>query len=204
MAPPRCSDTQTAHGPSSGTAGTRLHAATGPVAGPPGLAGAPSARGSRGGALVEALRADAHVPSARHASTETDRIGARSTQRMLREAGWRKAREIRRAAARLGVPVGRVLSGEACHPRQTANLALGGHERTPAPGVAPTDPRIAEMRESFVPLLVEVPPLGLERVSLGHDGPFETATGPPPEPREAASATPSEVRGALVPMAPQR
>lgn len=176
----------------------RLHATMGLIVGL-GLAtaGAAPAQEADPDALVEALREGGHVLYMRHASTETDyadQVGAEmgdcSTQRMLSEAGWREAREIGRAIARLGIPVGEVLSSEYCRAWRTADLAFGRHEKTPSLNFAPaenySEAQIAQLREGVAPLLAAPPPPGLNTVIVGHDDPFEAATGTYPEPMGVA------------------
>lgn len=160
-------------------------------------AGAASAQEAEPDALVEALREGGHVLYIRHASTETDyadqveaEMGDCSTQRMLSEEGWREARAIGRAIARLGIQVGEVISSEYCRAWQTADLAFGRHEKTPALNFAPaedySEAQVAQMSEGTTPLLAAPPPPGLNTVIVGHDDPFEAATGIYPEPMGVA------------------
>jgi broad specificity phosphatase PhoE len=144
-------------------------------------------------ALVDALRGGGHVVFIRHATTEKDYadqveavMGDCSTQRMLSEAGWREARDIGAAFERLGVPVGDVISSEYCRSWQTADLAFGRYAKTDAmnfePAEAYTEEQVAAMRERMTPLLAATPAEGRNTVLIGHDDPFEAATGIYPEP----------------------
>jgi phosphohistidine phosphatase SixA len=129
----------------------------------------------------------------RHAATEADYadqvaavIGDCSTQRMVSADGWQQARSIGAAIATLRIPVGEVLSSEYCRAWQTADLAFGQFTTTPhlnfarAEDYSPED--IALMRDNVLPLLAASVPAG-NRVIVGHDDPFEAATGIYPEPQ---------------------
>jgi phosphohistidine phosphatase SixA len=143
--------------------------------------------------LVAGLREGGHVVYIRHASTETDYAdqvtavpGDCSTQRMLSADGWAEAKALGRAFVRLGIPVGPVLSSEYCRAWQTADLAFGRFDMTPALNFAPSEDYTAEelqlMRSRLEPLLANPPPTGTNTVIVGHDDPFEAATGIYPEP----------------------
>jgi len=148
-------------------------------------------------ALIEALRGGGHVIYIRHASTEADYadqidavLGDCSTQRVLSEAGWKEARAIGAAFERLGVPVGTVLSSEYCRAWQTADLAFGRYEMNAALNFEPaetyTEDQMSRMRERVTPLLAAAPEDGANTVIVGHDDPFEAATGIYPEPMGVA------------------
>lgn len=143
--------------------------------------------------LVEALRDGGHVIFIRHAQTERDYadqidavMGDCSTQRTLSEEGWHEAREIGDAFERLGIPVGAVVSSQYCRAWQTADLAFGAYEQNAdlnfEPAETYTDEQTAAMRDRVVPHLGTVPPAGVNTVLVGHDDPFEAATGIYPEP----------------------
>jgi len=145
-------------------------------------------------ALVEALRGGGHVVFIRHAATEADYadqtsavMGDCSTQRMLSEDGWRQAKAIGDAFERLEIPVGDVVSSEYCRAWQTADLAFGRYEKTSDLNFAPaedyTEAQIAEMRDRLAPHLARAPEAGANTVLVGHDDPFEAATGVYPEPQ---------------------
>ena len=143
--------------------------------------------------LVAALQDGGHVLYIRHASTETDYadqidavMGDCSTQRVLSEDGWAEARQIGAAFERLDIPVNEVISSEYCRAWQTAALAFGRYEKASDLNFEPADPytdeQMAAMSERLTPHLSRVPPDGENTVLVGHDDPFEAATGIYPEP----------------------
>jgi phosphohistidine phosphatase SixA len=143
--------------------------------------------------LVEALRRGGHVVYIRHAATQREGadqvsavMGDCATQRMLSEEGWRQARALGAAFRRLNIPVGEVVSSEYCRAWQTADLAFGRYAKNAALNFEPaedyTDAQEAAMRERLRPLLAARPPAGRNMVLVGHDDPFEAATGVYPEP----------------------
>lgn len=156
--------------------------------------------------LLPALRAGGHVIYIRHARTEREGadqvsavMGDCATQRMLSEAGWQEARGIGAAFVALRIPVAAVLSSEYCRAWQTADLAFGRHVKTPALNFerAETyDPaQVAAMRARIRPLLGTLPPAGHNTVIVGHDDPFEAATGLYPEPMGVAVVLRPDGRG---------
>lgn len=143
--------------------------------------------------LVEALRSGGHIVFIRHAQTEKDYadqinavMGNCSTQRTLSEAGWEEARAIGAAFERLAIPVGEVISSEYCRAWQTAALAFGRYDKTADLNFEPaedyTDAQIKAMRDRMLPHLTQAPSEGMNKVLVGHDDPFEAATGIYPEP----------------------
>jgi broad specificity phosphatase PhoE len=147
--------------------------------------------------LVDALRGGGHVVFLRHAATQREGadqvsavMGDCATQRMLSEAGWQQARAIGAAFRRLGIPVGEVISSEYCRAWQTADLAFGRYAQNAALNFEPaedyTPEQEAAMRERMRPLLGAVPRAGLNTVLVGHDDPFEAASGIYPEPMGVA------------------
>ena len=193
----------------SGRARTRLHkrtargvamaaaaAATAAV-----IATGPSGHGSVAAAsdqmspdqLVDALRDGGYVIFIRHAQTEHDyadqidaEMGDCSTQRALSEAGWHEARAIGAAFDRLEIPVDTVISSEYCRAWQTADLAFGRYyplaDLNFEPAEDYTEAQIEAMRDRMVPHLTRSPGDGANTVLVGHDDPFESATGIYPEP----------------------
>jgi broad specificity phosphatase PhoE len=105
---------------------------------------------------------------------------------MLSEEGWQQARALGAAFRRLNIPVGEVISSEYCRAWQTADLAFGRYARNAALNFEPaedyTDAQEAAMRDRVRPLLAAAPPAGRNTVLVGHDDPFEAATGIYPEP----------------------
>ena len=142
--------------------------------------------------LVSALREGGHVIYIRHGSTESDYadqidavMGDCSTQRGLSEAGWHEARGIGAAFERLEIPVGAVVSSEYCRGWQSADLGFGTYEKSSDLNFEPaeeyTDAQIDTMRANVTPHLGRVPEDG-NTILVGHDDPFEAATGIYPEP----------------------
>ncbi len=143
--------------------------------------------------LVEEVRDGGHVIFIRHVRTEKDYadqvnavMGDCSTQRTLSEEGWRDARVIGDAFAELQIPVGDVISSQYCRAWQTADLVFGGYEKTAdlnfEPAESYTDAQTAAMRDRVTPHLSKVPTAGVNTILVGHDDPFEAATGIYPEP----------------------
>jgi phosphohistidine phosphatase SixA len=146
--------------------------------------------------LVDRLREGGLVIYMRHARTEADyadQVTAVpadcSTQRMLSEAGWQEARRIGAAIRDLKIPVGEVISSQYCRAWQTADLAFGQYRKDAALNFAPaedySDAEVAAMRDGVLPHLT-APVTAGNRVIVGHDDPFEAATGIYPEPQGVA------------------
>jgi phosphohistidine phosphatase SixA len=161
-----------------------------------------------GAALVQALRGGGHVIYIRHTRTEREGadqvsavMGDCATQRMLSEAGWRDARAIGVAFRRLRIPVGDVISSQYCRAWQTADLAFGRYRQDAALNFEPaetyTEAQIAAMRDRVRPLLARRPPQGRNTVLVGHDDPFEAATGVYPEPMGVAFIIRPDGRGSF-------
>ena len=142
--------------------------------------------------LVAALKEGGHVVFIRHGSTESDYadqidavMGDCSTQRGLSEAGWHEARGIGTSFERLDIPVGAVFSSEYCRGWQSADLAFGTYEKTAdlnfEPAEAYSEAQIETMRANVTPHLGRIPENG-NTILVGHDDPFEAATGIYPEP----------------------
>lgn len=144
-------------------------------------------------ALVDAMRQGGHVIYIRHASTESDyadQVTADpnncATQRVLSEKGWHEARALGAAFERLGIPIDSVTTSEYCRAWKTADLAFGKYEKTSLLNFEKaenyTDAQFAAMRERVTPMLAGDVPDGTNIVIVGHDDPFEAATGIYPEP----------------------
>lgn len=145
--------------------------------------------------LINALKAGGVVLYIRHAQTETDyadQVTAStddcSTQRALSEAGWQDARRIGRALERLDLDIVEVISSEYCRAWQTADLAFGTYAKTEKLNFEPaetySDTQMETMRAGVRPFLTT--PTDGVRVLVGHDDPFEAATGIYPEPQGVA------------------
>ncbi|WJY22215.1 histidine phosphatase family protein [Fontisubflavum oceani] len=143
--------------------------------------------------LVRTMQDGGVVIFIRHATTETDyadQVTADpldcSTQRTLSEDGWHEAVQIGESFAYFDIPVGEVISSQYCRAWQTAWLAFGAYEMNPGLNFAPaeeyTDAQIAEMREGMLGVMLPELAFGENRILVGHDDPFEAATGVYPEP----------------------
>jgi broad specificity phosphatase PhoE len=150
-----------------------------------------------GAQLLATLKAGGNVIFIRHAATEKDFadqvsavMGDCSTQRTLSEAGWQQARAIGQAFDQLQIPVGEIYSSEYCRAWQTADLAFGDYRKTPDLNFEPaedySDEQIAAMRARMTPHLAAKPRDGVNTVLVGHDDPFEAATGIYPAPMGVA------------------
>ena len=145
--------------------------------------------------LIETLQKGGVVLYIRHAQTESDyadqisaEMGNCATQRVLSEDGWADARKIGKALETLDLNIVEVISSEYCRAWQTADLAFGTYETNAnlnfEPAETYTDSQFAAMRDRVSPLL-SAPTDGV-RVIVGHDDPFEAATGIYPEPQGVA------------------
>jgi phosphohistidine phosphatase SixA len=145
-------------------------------------------------ALIAAMQDGGKVIYIRHVQTEVDyadQVFANpqfcQTQRALGREGWADAKAIGAAFRDHGIPVGDVLSSEFCRAWQTADLAFGRFTTDPALNFLPTEDyteaEVATMRDRVLPLLAAEVPAGTNRVIVGHDDPFEAATGLYPEPQ---------------------
>ena len=143
------------------------------------------------------LKNGGYVIYLRHASTEKDyadqvsaTMGNCATQRTLSEKGWQEAELIGSTFKLLGIPVGALYSSEYCRAWQTARLAFGIPIKLAALNFEPAEEYTAEqtgaMRDRVAPLLAEKPATGTNTVIVGHDDPFEAATGIYPEPQGVA------------------
>lgn len=143
--------------------------------------------------LIQAMQDGGLVIFVRHATTETDfadQVSADpsdcSTQRDLSEAGWHEAVQIGESFRYFDIPVGHVISSQYCRAWQTAWLAFGVYEQNPglnfAAGETYTDDQIAQMRDGTLSAMATPVSGGGNLVLVGHDDPFEAATGVYPEP----------------------
>ncbi|MEM7023365.1 MAG: histidine phosphatase family protein [Pseudomonadota bacterium] len=143
--------------------------------------------------IVDGLLSGGYVIFIRHAKATPDYadqvnavMGDCSTQRPLSEEGWQEARAIGQAMAALDIPVGDVVSSQYCRAWQTADLAFGRYEKTADLNFEPaedySDEQWQAMKERVTPHLAAVPADGVNTVLVGHDDPFEAATGVYPEP----------------------
>lgn len=143
--------------------------------------------------LVEIMKKGGNVIFIRHATTEKDyadqvnaKMGDCSTQRTLSEDGWKEAKAIGESFKRLEIPVDTVVSSQYCRAWQTADLAFGEYTQNSDLNFEPaeeyTEEQTKTMREQMVPHLSKAPKDGTNTVLVGHDDPFEAATGIYPDP----------------------
>ena len=143
------------------------------------------------------LKQGGYVIYMRHASTEKDyadqvtaKIGNCATQRTLSEKGWKEAELIGASISLLGIPVGAVYSSEYCRAWKTARIAFGDSTKRPGLNFEPaetyTEAQTARMRSAVLPMLSAPPADGTNTVIVGHDDPFEAATGIYPDPQGVA------------------
>lgn len=158
--------------------------------------------------LLSKLRSGGYVIYIRHASTETDyadQINAVpancATQRTLSDKGWQEAMLIGASFDALSIPVGAVYSSEYCRAWQTAELAFGRSVRLEELNFEPaeeyTDEQMETMRARVLPLLQTKPLTGTNTVFVGHDDPFEAATGIYPEPQGVTFLLKTDSEGQL-------
>ena len=144
--------------------------------------------------IVQMLKAGGYVIYMRHASTEKDyadqvsaEVGNCATQRTLSEKGWNEAEMIGASFSVLDIPVGALYSSEYCRAWKTARIAFGKPVKQAALNFEPAETyspdQLAKMRSAVVPMLSALPSSGTNTVIVGHDDPFEAATGIYPEPQ---------------------
>ena len=147
--------------------------------------------------LASQLKDGGYVIYIRHASTEkdyADQITADtsncSTQRTLSEKGWQEAAMIGHGFSNIGIPVGAVYSSEYCRAWQTAKLAFGTYTKNAELNFERAEEYNAEqtaaMKARVAPMLSRAPATGTNTIIVGHDDPFEAATGIYPEPQGVA------------------
>jgi len=143
--------------------------------------------------LIEVMKKGGNVIFIRHATTEKDyadqinaEMGDCSTQRTLSEAGWKEAKAIGASFKNSEIPVDKVVSSQYCRAWQTADLAFGEYEQNADLNFEPaeeyTEEQTAAMKKRMTPHLSAKPKAGTNTVLVGHDDPFEAATGIYPEP----------------------
>jgi broad specificity phosphatase PhoE len=144
--------------------------------------------------LIDSLKSGGYVLYVRHAKTEKDYADQLTadptncaTQRTLSESGWAQAKAIGAAIAAHNIPIGDVTTSQYCRAWQTADLAFGHYEKTAALNFEKAETYSPEqtlkMRNNTLPLLTKQPTAQTNTVIVGHDDPFEAATGIYPEPQ---------------------
>ena len=147
--------------------------------------------------IATMLTEGGYVIYIRHTSTEKDyadqvnaEIGNCSTQRTLSEKGWNETALIGSSFSILNIPVGAIYSSEYCRAWKTARIAFGVPIKKSGLNFEPaeefTDEQVATMSAAVTPMLSALPANGSNTVIVGHDDPFEAATGIYPEPQGVA------------------
>ena len=150
--------------------------------------------------LLASLKDGGYVIYFRHATTVKDyadqadplmNLNDCSSQRKLSTQGIKESNEIGMAFAAKEIPVGEIIVSEYCRAWKTANLAFGEWTKKDSrlnflPYKDYTEDRIALMKKNAMPLLTRPPLPGTNTIIIGHDDPFEAATGIYPEPQGIA------------------
>jgi phosphohistidine phosphatase SixA len=151
----------------------------------------------QGEALWHLLRRGGQVVLVRHASTEPgvgDPAGFRvddcGTQRNLSAAGREEARQLGRAFASRGIPVGRVLSSRWCRCLDTARLAFGRVEPWESLNSFFDDRSRAQAQTQALRQLVAEPPPDGNLILVSHQVNITALTGIVPAPGEMVILTP--------------
>ncbi len=156
--------------------------------------------------IASMLGKGGYVIYVRHTSTEKDyadqvtaEIGNCSTQRTLSEKGWNEAALIGSSFSILNIPVGALYSSEYCRAWKTARIAFGTPIKKSGLNFEPaedfTDEQVATMSAAVTPMLSTPPANGSNTVIVGHDDPFEAATGIYPEPQGVVYVVKPESNG---------
>ena len=150
--------------------------------------------------LLDSIKDGGYVIYIRHATTERDyadqadplmSLDDCSSQRMLSNQGIKESHGIGIAFASKEIPVGEIIVSEYCRSWKTANLAFGRWSKKDSrlnflPYEHYTEDHIELMKKNVMPLLTHPPLPGTNTVIVGHDDPFEAATGIYPEPQGVA------------------
>jgi phosphohistidine phosphatase SixA len=139
----------------------------------------------RGAELLEALRTGGFVLYFRHADTDHRQNDSRMTrvddcanQRNLTDRGRDNSREIGAGIRAAGIPIGAVLASPMCRTLETAVLAFGAAEKTPAVREGgPAPPGAAERYAALRALLSTPPAPGANTVIVGHAYPYYSLVG---------------------------
>ena len=144
---------------------------------------------------LSSLQQGGYVLYLRHTETKKDWADQASpnldlndcaTQRQLSERGVSQAVQIGYAIETLGIPVKTVLSSDYCRAKDTAHQAFRRYTTDSRLNFLPceecSDLQSATYALRVRPLLSTVPQAGSNTVLVGHDDPFEAATGIYPEP----------------------
>jgi broad specificity phosphatase PhoE len=155
------------------------------------------AAGSADEALWSLLKEGGQVVLIRHTITTPgagDPPGMRleecSTQRNLSDEGRRHARRIGEAFRSRTIPVQRVLSSPWCRCLETARLAFGNAEVSPALGNLFGRPQNRDRQVEAMKRLVSEPPEGGNKVLVSHGSTILALTGISPGTGEMVIVTP--------------
>lgn len=137
-------------------------------------------------AAAKLLRNGGYILYFRHTSTDFSQNDAKmtsyedcSTQRNLTDKGRDEARTIGTAIRELGIPIGKVRASPFCRTVETAELAFGRAEKTPAARGGPARPENPDRYIALRRLLEETPARGTNDVIVSHGNPFHAVAGPP-------------------------
>ena len=144
---------------------------------------------------LSSLQQGGYVLYLRHTETNRDWADQASptldlsdctTQRQLSERGVSQAVQIGRAIETLRIPVKTILSSDYCRAKDTAHHAFRRYTTDSRLNFLAceecSDLQSATYALRVRPLLSTIPPAGTNTVLVGHDDPFEAATGIYPEP----------------------
>ena len=122
----------------------------------------------------------------RHTSTDFSRDDSKmasyedcANQRPLNERGRDEARALAAHLKRLGIPVDRVYASPFCRTVETALLAFGKAEKTPAVRGGPVKSDDPKRYDGLKKLLATPPAPGRNNAIAGHGNPFHALFGPP-------------------------
>ena len=150
--------------------------------------------------ILNELRMGGFIIYFRHATTERDyadqadpRMNLRdcNTQRKISLQGIKESYMIGSVFAEKKIPVGDVIASEYCRAWKTANYAFGRVDEKDSrlnflPYEDYSTDLISLMKANITPILSKPPSPGTNTVIVGHDDPFEAATGIYPEPQGIA------------------
>lgn len=135
---------------------------------------------------IALLRGGGYVLYFRHAATDFTQNDAQMAsledcgrQRNLTDRGRQDARAIGAAIRALGIPIGKVHASPYCRTVETAMLAFGRAEKTPAVRGGPAQPDSPERYAPLRKLLAQRPAPNVNDVIVSHGNPFVAVTGPP-------------------------
>ena len=146
-------------------------------------------------AWLASLQQGGYVLYLRHTETKRDWADQASptldlsdcaTQRQLSERGVSQAVQIGHAIEAMRIPIKTILSSDYCRAKDTAHHAFGQYTTDSRLNFLAceecSDFQSATYALRVRPLLSTIPPAGTNTVLVGHDDPFEAATGIYPEP----------------------